>query len=246
MIQDLHSHTYYSFCGEDKPESILEAAIAGGIELFGISDHQYGVAGYRPSTEFHDPAAFLVDYQRAVDRYLAHMTLLKEKYAGRLQMRCGIEVATIRQPYLTLPPEVDISRFDYCLVEHIDHTDTYAPDLFAFAARCGCARVGIAHTDLFAYMERRGEEPAAFLRRMAEQEIFWEMNVSYDSIHQYREHAYVKAFMQDERQQALVRESGVCLSVGFDGHRVRDYRPDRVTDACRAIERMGIPLVFAE
>ena len=106
-------------------------------------------------------------------------------------------------PLATLPPEVDISRFDYCLMEHIDHTDTYAPNLFAFAARCGCARVGIAHTDLFAYMERRGEEPAAFLRRMAEQEIFWEMNVSYDSIHQYREHAYVKAFMQDERQQAL-------------------------------------------
>lgn len=246
MIQDLHSHTYYSFCGENTPESILNAAIAGGIEMFGISDHQYGVAGYRPTTEFHDRAAFLMDYQRAADRYLAHMTLLKEKYAGRLQMLCGLEVATISQPYLTLPPEVDISRFDYCLVEHIDHTDTYAPDLFAFAARCGCARVGIAHTDLFAYMERRGEEPAEFLRRMAEQGIFWEMNVSYDSIHQYREHAYVKVFMQDERQQTLVRESGVYLSVGFDGHRVQDYRPDRVADACRAIEQMGIPLVFAE
>lgn len=246
MIQDLHSHTYYSFCGGDAPESILDAAIAGGIELFGISDHQYGVAGYRPTTVFHDSAAFLVDYQRAVDRYLDHMTLLKEKYAGRLQMLCGIEVATIRQPYLVLPEEVDISRFDYCLVEHVDRVDTYAPDLFAFAARCGCPRVGIAHTDLFAYMEQRGAEPAEFLHRMAEQGIFWEMNVSYDSIHQYREHAYVKAFMQDAQQQALVRESGVCLSVGFDGHRVGDYRPDRVADACRAIEKMGIPLVFAE
>ncbi len=29
MIQDLHSHTYYSFCGRDTPESIVEAAIAG-------------------------------------------------------------------------------------------------------------------------------------------------------------------------------------------------------------------------
>jgi len=43
MIQDLHSHTYYSFCGIDKPEAIVEAAIAGGIELFGITDHVYGV-----------------------------------------------------------------------------------------------------------------------------------------------------------------------------------------------------------
>ena len=45
MIQDLHSHTYYSFCGKDTPEAIVEAAIAGGIEVFGISDHNYGI-GY--------------------------------------------------------------------------------------------------------------------------------------------------------------------------------------------------------
>ena len=25
MIQDLHSHTYYSFCGKDRPEEIVEA-----------------------------------------------------------------------------------------------------------------------------------------------------------------------------------------------------------------------------
>jgi histidinol phosphatase-like PHP family hydrolase len=47
MIQDLHSHTYYSFCGKDTPEEIVEAAIAGGIELFGISDHAHGVGNAR-------------------------------------------------------------------------------------------------------------------------------------------------------------------------------------------------------
>ncbi len=45
MIQDLHAHTYYSFCGKDRPEAVVEAAIAGGIELLGICDHNYGV-GY--------------------------------------------------------------------------------------------------------------------------------------------------------------------------------------------------------
>ena len=43
MIQDLHSHTYYSFCGKDSPETIVEAAITGGIELFGICDHNHGI-----------------------------------------------------------------------------------------------------------------------------------------------------------------------------------------------------------
>lgn len=27
MIQDLHSHTYYSFCGKDSPETIKKAVI---------------------------------------------------------------------------------------------------------------------------------------------------------------------------------------------------------------------------
>ena len=39
MIQDLHSHTYYSFCGADTPEEVVEAAIVGGIEVLGITDH---------------------------------------------------------------------------------------------------------------------------------------------------------------------------------------------------------------
>ena len=52
MIQDLHSHTYYSFCGGDKPEEIAEAAIAGGIELLGITDHNYGIGNARRNVFF--------------------------------------------------------------------------------------------------------------------------------------------------------------------------------------------------
>ena len=38
-ITDIHSHTYFSACGADKHEDTIEAAIKGGIEVFGISDH---------------------------------------------------------------------------------------------------------------------------------------------------------------------------------------------------------------
>ena len=50
MIQDLHAHTYYSFCSKDRPETVIETAIAGGIQQLGICDHNYGVACAR--TEF--------------------------------------------------------------------------------------------------------------------------------------------------------------------------------------------------
>ena len=79
---------------------------------------------------------------------------------------------------------------------------------------------------------------------MAEQNIFWEMNVSYDSIHNYKEHPYMLAFFENEKQQQIVRDSGVKLSVGFDGHRVEDYLPERVAYYCRRLEELEIPMIF--
>jgi len=74
--------------------------------------------------------------------------------------------------------------------------------------------------------------------------IFWEMNVSYDSIHNYREHYYMLEFFRNEEQQRIVRDSGVRISVGFDGHRVGDYLPERVRKYCEKITDMGIKKAF--
>ena len=249
MIQDLHSHTYYSFCGKDRPEEIVEAAIRGGVELFGICDHNYGVGfgtwgAYEASIEIVPNR-----YDDVILRkYYDHIGLIKEKYADKIRVLCGIEVATdssrIKAP---LPDETDISFFDYCFVESLASTDsTTRGDLFAFARRCGCPHVGVAHTDMFSFIASRGEDPYRYFKRMAEENIFWEMNVSYDSIHNYREHQYMLEFFRNEEQQAIVRESGVRLSVGFDGHRVEDYLPERVAHYCRKISNMGIKLAFED
>lgn len=247
MIQDLHSHTYYSFCGEDRPEAIVEAAIEGGIELLGISDHNYGIINARRDIYKYADESLSHTAGRTLLRYLDHMHLIRDRYADRIRILCGIEVATAQtKPRLTLPDDADISAFDYCLLEHLDEpTSVTGGDLFAFAERAGCP-VGVAHTDLFGFLERRGEDTYAYLRRMAERGIFWEMNVSYDSIHKYREHAYMLRFFESTEQQAIVRESGLRLSVGFDGHRVGDYLPSRVADYCRRISDLGIGLAFED
>lgn len=247
MIQDLHSHTYYSFCGRDNPETVVEAAIAGGVELFGICDHNYGIGIARKDLRKTPYAIDLISYRTHLSRYFDHINLIREKYADRIRILRGIEVATQNEKdYVPLPPEVDISFFDYCLIEHLDEIDRSVAHgkLFDFAARCGTPAVGIAHTDLFAFIESIGEDPYRYFCRMAEQNIFWELNVNFDSIHQYREHAYVKRFWEDREQQAIVRESGVRLSVGFDGHRVEDYAPQRVAAACEAVGALGIKLAF--
>ena len=249
MIQDLHSHTYYSFCGRDNPEEIVKAAIQGGIELFGITDHAHGVGHGRHAVykAAADGVSFR-DFEWAMTRYYDHMDLVRQKYRDQIRILCGIEVNTERNyPNAALPEGVDISFFDYCLVEQLNFPDTITDgDIFAFAKRCGCPATGIAHTDLFSHIAARGEDALDYFKRMADANIFWEMNVTYDSIHKYVEHPYMLEFFRNEAQQEIVRKSGVKLSVGFDGHRVEDYLPDRVADFCRKIEAMNIPLAFSD
>ena len=248
MLQDLHSHTYYSFCGSDSPEEIVEAAIAGGLELFGITDHNYGIGYARHSVFCATATMELNNYERTLRRYFDHINLIKEKYADRIRVLRGIEICTLKSeqhPNFSLPDGADISFFDYCLIENLDNaTSITGGDLFTYAKKLGTAVTGIAHTDMFGHIAKLGQDPYDYFSRMAEQNIFWEMNVSYDSIHGYRQHQYMLDFFENEAQQDIVRRSGVRVSVGFDGHRVYDYLPDRVKDYCDRLTAMGIKKPF--
>lgn len=244
MIQDLHSHTNYSYCGSDSPESVVEAALRGGVEMLGICDHNYGVARQTPDSVYPCESEKIYECQRYLDDYLSHMRRVAEGYSDRIRVLCGLEIATVNEEWRLLPDGVDVSKFDYCMIEHIDTDITVVDDIFAFAARCATGRVGIAHTDIFSFLSRTGRDADTFFRRMAEEGIFWELNVNYDSIHGYREHEYVADFLSDERKREIVLKSGAELSVGFDGHRVGDYRPDRVRACCEKLEKGGFRLVF--
>ncbi|MBQ7968907.1 MAG: PHP domain-containing protein [Clostridia bacterium] len=250
MIQDLHSHSYYSFCGKDNPEELVKAAINGGIEVFGITDHNNGIGFGRRDARAASEDIIPNQYDEYIlHRYFDHLTLLKEKYSDKIDLKRGIEVATnrnnIRIPKTTLPDSADISFFDYCLIEHLDYESTTTNgDIFSYAKRCGTEYVGIAHTNLFAFIESKGLDPLDYFKKMADQNIFWEMNVSYDSTHHYREHKYMLDFFENEKQQEIVRKSGVRLSIGFDGHRVEDYLPDRIKTYCKRITDCGIKMVF--
>ena len=86
MIQDIHSHTYYSFCGSDRPEDVVETAIAGGIELFGICDHNYGIGLGRHDLFCSKAGDFGQTYGRNLVKYFDHINLIKEKYADKITM----------------------------------------------------------------------------------------------------------------------------------------------------------------
>ncbi len=245
MIQDLHAHTYYSFCSNDRPESVIERAIADGIQQLGICDHNYGVGCARTDFCWDKGTQLSADYGKTLIRYFDHLRLLQEKYAKRIKLLCGIEVCTLQgKDSYALPHSADVSFFDFALVENLDDpTSITGGDIFAYAKRLGCP-VGIAHTDLFAFISSIGEEPHRYFRKMAEQGIFCEINVNYDSLHSFKTHDYVTEFFRNKAQQEIVKKSGVKLSVGFDGHIVKEYKAQKVKTACQLIKSMGIPLAF--
>jgi len=249
MLQDLHSHTYYSLDSTDSPDTLISAAIKGGIQLLGISDHIYGIAFGRTDARLAPSDVIPNQYSPvSLQRYFEHLSLLKEKYSNKIRILRGVEVATYDViPKITLPASADISFFDYCLIEQLSHQHSITNgDLFSFAKRCGTKYVGVAHTDMFAFINSIGEDPLRYFSLMAEHNIFWEMNVNYDSIHGYQEHPYMLEFFKNKQQQDIVRKSGVRLSVGFDSHRIQDYLPQRVADFCNLLTELEIKMIFEE
>lgn len=220
-VFDLHSHTQFSDCGVDRPERVVTAAIENGIRLLGISDHSYGIGERLP-------------------QYVKKIRDIAPKYNDRIKILCGIELPTVPELYKPLSDE-DASVFDYALIEHITNDDSVVGgDLLGFCQRLGL-RCGIAHTDLFAYCKKYGYDPTAYFSLLAKAGIFWEMNMSYDSVHFFRKHGYVEDFVNDEEKQRIVREAGLHISIGSDCHRKEEYVGERVHRMYDFLKEKNIP-----
>lgn len=245
MIQDLHAHTYYSFCSNDKPEKLIETAIANGIQQLGICDHNYGIGCAREEFCWGKGTKPNADYGKTLVRYYDHMNLLREKYKNKIKILCGIEISTLQgDNSYTLPNGADVSFFDFALIENLDSPrSSLGGDIFSYAKRLKCP-TGIAHTDLFRFVESIGEDPYRYFRRLADAGIFWELNVNYDSIHNFRNHEYVNEFFRNKTQQDVVKKSGIKLSVGFDSHAAAEYKAQRVKTACKLVKDLGLHLIF--
>ena len=217
---DVHTHTHYSYCGKDDPHDLINKAIEHGISVLGICDHNYGIG--KRKTE-----------------YLKNIRSLAEQYKTKIKILCGIEIATIPRNY-EFGIEEDIKDYDYCLIEHIDYEDSIVGnDLFAFCKKLGIT-CGIAHTDLFKYCDSLGYDYLTFFSKMAENNIFWEMNVSYDSIHKYKEHQYVLDFINDKEKLEIVEKSGVIVSIGSDCHNCEEYNGFKLHETYSFLKKKNI------
>lgn len=155
MIQDLHSHTYYSYCGKDSPEAVIKNAITNGLDLVGISDHYYGIVMNKPGIVYESDELKVNLHNNALKRYYEHIKSLADKYKDYIEVWCGVEITTLDQGYTLLPDGVEISFFDYCLIENFQLPETTVDNVLDFVSRCGCKNTGFAHVDLPAYIAKK-------------------------------------------------------------------------------------------
>jgi histidinol phosphatase-like PHP family hydrolase len=151
---DLHNHTVFSYDGTNTPEEIIENAIAHGIDVIGITDHQFSI-------------------EEKLPEYFEYIQHCKIKYRDKIKVLCGLEIGTRPKP--TNLSAAAAAQFDYVLFESLD--DFRAMDFFEFLEwrRLFSCKVGLAHTDIFALAERYGLD---LLDVMKKNDIFWELNVS--------------------------------------------------------------------
>ncbi len=151
---DLHNHTFFSYDGSNSPDEIIENAIVHGIDVIGITDHQFSIGD-------------------RIGEYFETIQHCKIKYQNQIKVLCGLEIGTRPQPQDLLADATE--QFDYVLFECLD-SDT-AMDFYEFLEwqklfRC---KKGLAHTDIFRLSARYGVDGLAILR---ENNIFWELNTS--------------------------------------------------------------------
>ena len=161
MYVDLHNHTTFSYDGSNTPEEIIENAIRFGVDVIGITDHQFSIGD-------------------RLSEYFEYIQRCKIKYADKIQVLCGLEIGTRPSPPEALPSAT--ARFDYVLFESLD--SARAMDLYEFVEwqKLFKCRKGLAHTDIFRLGERYGLD---MIKLMRENNIFWELNTSGNYIYYY-------------------------------------------------------------
>lgn len=217
---DIHSHTYYSSCGKDAPEKLVKKAIECGISTIGITDHAHGIG-------------------ERLESYKWEIRDIANTYRDKIRVMCGVEIATLPSNFdITLCDKLE--GFDYCIIEHITEPQScVGKDLVNYCKRIPIP-CGIAHTDLFKYCKMYGFDCLEYFKQLADIGVFWELNVSYDSIHKYNRHTYVYDFINDAQKIDIVKRSGIKLSIGFDSHRCDEYYAPAVYDIYRFLKQNNI------
>ena len=119
MIPDRHVHTCFSTDSKERPENVLEKAIAAGMKDIYITDH-YDIDF--PGDEFRfDP-----------DSYFEAMLPLKDRYKDRIDLHIGVEISINEEISAQVDELLESYPWEYVIgsTHIVDGKDPYLRELF--------------------------------------------------------------------------------------------------------------------
>ena len=127
-MEDLHTHSRFSVDSEADVEKMIEKAISLGLKAYAVTDHcevnRWYTEEYYGGTKIYPYFDFKSDYERSV----GYISGIKERYQGRIELVCGIELGQAHQFPDIAQTVVDDKRIDFILgsVHQLPQTEDFA------------------------------------------------------------------------------------------------------------------------
>ena len=104
MLADYHVHTYYSDDSECPMEDMIKKALLLGLNEIAFTEHvDYGVK---------------TDLNCAYDKYFEELSLMQEKYKGKLKIRAGIEFGVQMHTIPFFQKDAEKYPFDFIILSN--------------------------------------------------------------------------------------------------------------------------------
>ena len=151
ITSDCHMHTSFSTDSSTAPEAMVEGALEKGLKAICVTDH---MDWDYPFSEELGKDAFLFD----ADVYFQKLTKLREQYAGRIELRIGIELGLQPHAGAFCREITETYPFDFVIgsIHVVDKKDPYYRELFSELTDRELYRLAfeetlesIRHTDTF-------------------------------------------------------------------------------------------------
>ena len=127
-MEDLHTHSRFSVDSEADVFEMIEKAVSLGLKAYAVTDHcevnrwyteeHYGGVKIYPYFDFKS------DYERSV----GYISGIKERYKGKIEILCGIELGQAQEEPEIAQIVVDDKRIDFILgsVHQLPQTEDFA------------------------------------------------------------------------------------------------------------------------
>ncbi len=124
ILADCHVHSEFSSDSNASVTAIIEQAIHKGMSYFYLTDHH--------DIDFPKDAAGGLEFQLDTPSYLEHLLRYKEEYAGKIEIRTGVELGLMSHISNKLTDYAKKYPFDFIIGSShlVRGMDPYYPDYY--------------------------------------------------------------------------------------------------------------------